>query len=126
MNKFILKNKNYIILFLFILIVFLGVNIFSPETETYEDYTKTHFALGWTDVDVAGVLIDKYLGTAHNNPTIVLDCNGEKMKFYFQTNDTEFYNYVNIGDSIISSRRSFSAIVRKNETDSIFNFIDDN
>jgi hypothetical protein len=126
MNQFISKNKNYIILFLFILTVFIGVNIFLPEIETYEDYTKTHFTLGWTDFDVAGILTDKYLGTSHNNPTLVLDCNGKKLKFYFQTNDLEFYDYVNLGDSVVSKRRSFCAIVRKNESDSTFHFIDEN
>ena len=108
------------------MIVFIGVNVFSPETFSPKEYFETHYALGWTDFDVSGKVTEKYLSPAHNNPTIILDCVGKEYEFYFHTNDTEFYDYLHIGDSIISKRKSFSAIVRRNETDSIFNFIDDN
>lgn len=126
MRQFILKNKIFLIPILIALIVFIGLNIFPPKTESPEEYFETHFALGWTEFDVKGTVKKKYISNSHNNPTILVDCNGKEYEFYFQTNDTEFYNYVNIGDSILSNRKSFKATVRKIESDSVFHFIDNN
>ncbi len=119
-NKIIKLNLIGVV---FVLIIVVVLNIVNIEIETPKSYFETHYALGWTNFNVLGIVEKKYLGSAHNNPTVVVrDSNNNMYKFYFQTNDTSFYNYVEIGDSIFSKRKSLKAKVWNEKKSKIFNF----
>jgi len=124
MNK-IEKNiiKSFSIIIGIVLLVFIVLNVLNLELRTANDYFSKHYALGWTNFNVYGSVKNKYIGKAHNNPTILVrDTSGEVFKFYFQTNDTNLYNYVNIGDSLSSKKKSFSAKVWNNDKAKTFKF----
>ena len=115
-----------VILFGVIMSLFIILNSINLETETYDEYYSSNYALGWTDFDVKGIVKSKHISDAHNNPTVVIeDVYGKSFNFYFQTNDTDFYNYVHIGDSVMSSRRSCKAKVWNEFSSREFDFINE-
>lgn len=91
-----------------------------------DDYYHSHYALGWTDFEIYGVVKDKFIDSnSHNNPTIIIMDKSENIyKCYFQTNDLVFFDLVSVGDSIKSEPQSREASIRDSSTIKIFNFLD--
>lgn len=119
-------NRLIIIVFGLILLIFIVLNSINLETESLEEYYSYNYSLGWTDFNVCGIVVDKYINEkAHNHPTIILrDTSGQQLNFVFQTNEKEFYNYVQIGDSVLSKKNSFRAKVWNDTTFKFFDFIE--
>ncbi len=118
-------RKLFIILFIILATIFILINTIDFKVEMPEEYFSKHYALGWTDFDVKCIVIDKYKDSEHhNNPTVVgKDSLNKIYEFYFQTNDTSFYNYVEIGDIIESNKHSLSAaVIRSDSISKLFNF----
>lgn len=117
----------YAIIFGIIILVFVVLNLVDLDTETLEEYYSTHYDLGWTNFNVYGIVEDKFIDKkAHNNPTIIIrDISNKRLNFAFQTNDLDFYNYVHIGDSVMSSRRSCKAKVWNKFSSREFDFINE-
>ncbi|RKE02246.1 hypothetical protein [Marinifilum flexuosum] len=118
------KNKLKIVFIGGGLLTLLILNLVMEPMEPYEKYFESHFSLGRTKFDVYGIVEDKYVDSVFRlNPTFVLkDSNDDLYKFYFHSNDYEFYDFIEIGDTIISEKNSIKAEVRNNEKNRLFNF----
>jgi len=117
------KIKKIVFLLLAILVItFVLINIF---VKLPTDYSSTHYALGRTDIEIYGLVKDKYIDkNNHNNPTIIIeDKSNNTYKCYFQTNDLVFYNNVNIGDSVMSKPQSREAVIINLSSRTTFDFI---
>ncbi|NOU60941.1 hypothetical protein [Marinifilum caeruleilacunae] len=123
-----MKKNNFkllFVLFAVIFILFVLLNLIGPTPPTTEDFLSSHYDLGFTDFEVKGVVQEKYLSDSHNRPIVVIKNSDDKTyKFYFQTNDEEFYNYVQIGDSVYSKRKSCKAKVWSEKRIRNFNFLE--
>jgi hypothetical protein len=104
------------------LLALLIVNLVMDPPEPYEKYFETYFSLGRTKFDVYGVVEDKYIDSVFRpNPTFVLrDSSNVLYKFWFHSNDYEFYDYVEIGDTVISLKNSTEATVCNKEKKRLF------
>lgn len=122
------KLKSVSIVFFVSISILLGFYILNKfnviELKGPSHYFSNHYALGWTEFNVKGIIVKKYVDSDnHQNPTIIVtDTTGNDLFFNFQTNDTVFYNFVLVGDSVSSGAESYSAKVWNINKEKVFNF----
>ena len=123
------RRTKYVLIILGVAVLYFIINFkINSFIETPEKYFSNHFKLGWTDWNVEGIVDDKYIDYKHHSyPTVVIkDSVDRKRTFFFQTHDLEFYEYVQIGDSIYSKSRSFKATIYRDTGSRTFRFLKSN
>jgi hypothetical protein len=104
-------------LFTFVVMVYL-----QDIPDSYESYFKTHHSLGRTKFDVHGVVKEKYLDSLnHYYPVFKLkDSNDYVFRFYFSTTKSRFYDFIEVGDTVISEKNSLKATVKNKGKNKLF------
>lgn len=119
------RMDSRLVVFLIILIVLVILNTIDFGFDPPGKFSESHLALGRTSFELKGSVSDKYISNSHNRPVVVIkNFDGNIYRFSFQTNDEEFYDYVQMGDSVYSSRYSGKARVWNKNKSKNFNFIE--